>query len=231
MLAVHVTANLHGLALGQAAARVDEALKDLRLPAGYHLVTGGEISDQKLAFGPLTLAFVLSLILIYMLMAALYESFVTPMVVLCSLPLATVGAFLLLLLTGQSLNVFSFIAMIMLMGLVAKNAILLVDRGNALIRQGMERTEALVQAGRNRLRPILMTTATLVISMLPLALDRGSGAEDRVSVAVVLIGGMLSSTLLTLIVVPVLYTFFDDLRSKLRTARMRIRRQREADAS
>lgn len=212
LLAVHITANIQGITTGQANQRVTAALSSLGLPNGYAVRSGGQIADQQMAFAPLTQAFVLSVILVYMLMAALYESFVTPMVVLLSLPLATVGAFAGLLATGQSLNIFSFIAMIMLMGLVAKNAILLVDFANTLLKNGSDRRSALIQAGKTRIRPILMTTATMIISMLPLALDRGVGAADRVPVAVVLICGMLSSTLLTLIVVPVLFTYLDDLR-------------------
>jgi HAE1 family hydrophobic/amphiphilic exporter-1 len=221
LLAVHITANLDGITTGQADKLVKAALADLDLTTGYTYHVAGQVADQQLAFGPLTQSFALSVILIYMLMAALYESFVTPMVVLFSLPLASVGAFVGLLITGQSLNVFSFIAMIMLMGLVAKNAILLVDFANTMISSGMDRFTALIRAGRTRLRPIVMTTATMVISMLPLALDRGVGSADRVPVAVVLIGGMLSSTLLTLIVVPVLYTFFDDLRQLFKLGRRR----------
>jgi HAE1 family hydrophobic/amphiphilic exporter-1 len=150
-----------------------------------------------------------------MLMAALYESLVMPLVVLFSLPMATVGAFLGLWLTGQTLNIFSFMAMIMLMGLVAKNAILLVDYTGQLVKKGMPRSEALVLAGKTRLRPIVMTTATMVFSMIPLALHTGIGSSDRIPIAVVLIGGLTTSTLLTLVVVPVLYTYMDDFRQWL----------------
>lgn len=211
-LSVMVNAGLYGVPLGTAAQEVRSALSSLPLPPGYTLNLGGEVAQQQAAFGPLTHALVLSVVLVYMLMAALYESLVIPLVVLFSLPMATVGALLGLMVTHQTLNVFSLIAMIMLMGLVAKNAILLVDRTQQLMMQGVHREDALLDAAQTRLRPIVMTTATLVFSMLPLALSRTVGSSDRVPVAVVLIGGMTTSTLLTLVVVPALYTYFDDFR-------------------
>ena len=211
-LSVMVNAGLYGVPLGTAAQEVRSALSSLTLPPGYTLNLGGEVAQQQAAFGPLTQALVLSVVLVYMLMAALYESLVIPLVVLFSLPMATVGALLGLMVTHQTLNVFSLIAMIMLMGLVAKNAILLVDRTQQLMMQGVHREDALLDAAQTRLRPIVMTTATLVFSMLPLALSRTVGSSDRVPVAVVLIGGMTTSTLLTLVVVPALYTYFDDFR-------------------
>jgi len=210
-----VTAGTTNPALGVVAQQVKAAVTGLALPPGYSVSLGGEIAQQTQAFGPLLQAFILSVALVYMLMAALYESLVMPLVVLFSLPMATVGAFLGLWLTGQTLNIFSFMAMIMLMGLVAKNAILLVDYTGQLVKKGMPRSEALVLAGKTRLRPIVMTTATMVFSMIPLALHTGIGSSDRIPIAVVLIGGLTTSTLLTLVVVPVLYTYMDDFRQWL----------------
>ncbi len=210
-----VTAGTTNPALGMVAQQVQAAVAGLSLPPGYSISLGGEIAQQTQAFGPLLQAFILSVALVYMLMAALYESLVMPLVVLFSLPMATVGAFLGLLVSGQTLNIFSFMAMIMLMGLVAKNAILLVDYTGQLVRRGMPRSEALVLAGKTRLRPIVMTTATMVFSMIPLALRTGIGSSDRIPIAVVLIGGLTTSTLLTLVVVPVLYTYMDDFRQWL----------------
>lgn len=210
-----VTAGSTNPALGIVAQHVQAAVTSLSLPPGYSISLGGEIAQQTQAFGPLLQAFILSVALVYMLMAALYESLVMPLVVLFSLPMATVGAFLGLLITGQTLNIFSFMALIMLMGLVAKNAILLVDYTGQLVRRGMPRSEALVLAGKTRLRPIVMTTATMVFSMIPLALRTGIGSSDRIPIAVVLIGGLTTSTLLTLVVVPVLYTYMDDFRQWL----------------
>ncbi|KUO94719.1 efflux RND transporter permease subunit [Ferroacidibacillus organovorans] len=207
-----VTAGTTNPSLGQVAQQVQQALSSLQLPPGYSVTLGGEIAQQSQAFGPLLQSLVLSVILIYMLMAALYESLVMPLVVLCSLPLATVGAFFGLWLSGQTLNIFSFMALIMLMGLVAKNAILLVDYARQRIKQGMTRADALIDAGKTRLRPIVMTTSTMVFSMIPLAFHTGFGSADRVPIAAVLIGGLTSSTLLTLLLVPVLFTYVDDAR-------------------
>jgi HAE1 family hydrophobic/amphiphilic exporter-1 len=153
----------------------------------------------------------LSVILMYMLMAALYESFLYPLIVLFSLPLAMVGAFGGLWVTGKSLNIFSLIGIIMLTGIVSKNAILLVDYTNTVRKEGKSVREALLLAGPVRLRPIIMTSTTLICAMLPLAIGAGPGGESRSPLAVVMIGGMITSTLLTLLFVPALYAGFNDL--------------------
>src|SRR5437773_7689906 len=153
----------------------------------------------------------MSIILLYMLMAALYGSFLMPLAVLFCLPVALVGAYLGLLIMGETINIFSMIGMIMLVGLVAKNAILLVDYTNTLRSRGMPRREALMESGATRLRPILMTTLTMIFAMLPLAINVGSGSESRSPMAVVVIGGLITSTLLTLVLVPCAYTYLDDL--------------------
>lgn len=215
-LSIQVTAGTRGVALGTAANEVTQILSGLPLPPGYTVSIGGQIAQQNAAFAPLLSALALSVALVYMLMAALYESLITPLVVLFSLPMATIGALLALSLTGETLNIFSLIALIMLMGLVAKNAILLVDYTGQLIARGYSREDALIEAGRTRLRPIVMTTATMVVSMIPLALPLGVGSSTRMPVATVLIGGMTTSTLLTLVVVPALYTYLDDFRRWLR---------------
>jgi HAE1 family hydrophobic/amphiphilic exporter-1 len=152
-----------------------------------------------------------SVVLMYLLMALLFESLFFPLIVILSLPLAVVGAFGLLTITGNTLNLMSMIGLILLTGLVGKNAILLVDYTNHLRRAGMARHEALLQAGPTRLRPILMTTAALILAMLPLAAKLGDGGEWRAPLAVTVIGGLLTSTILTLVVVPAVYTLVDDL--------------------
>jgi HAE1 family hydrophobic/amphiphilic exporter-1 len=152
----------------------------------------------------------LSIILIYMLLVALYESWLHPLAIMFSLPVSLLGAFLALMISGNTLNLFSLIGIIMLMGIVTKNAILLVDFTNILRGRGYGRREALVEAGRTRLRPILMTTLTIVFAMLPLAMKVEAGGESRAPMAVVVIGGVVSSTVLTLILVPVVYTYLDD---------------------
>ncbi|HEV7215169.1 MAG TPA: efflux RND transporter permease subunit, partial [Chloroflexota bacterium] len=189
--------------------------QQLALPPGYSYLLGGATQQQAQVFAPLEAAFGLSVVLVYMLSAALYESLLYPLAVLLSLPLATVGAFAALTVTGDTLNLYSFMGLIMLMGLVAKNAILLVDFTNTLRRRGMERNPALIEAGRTRLRPIIMTTCTMVFAMLPLAVKIGAGSEDRSPMATVLIGGLLTSTLLTLVFAPVVYSYVDDFATYL----------------
>lgn len=208
--AVSVSASSSGGNVGPATAALLHAATQVGLPSGYSLQLGGQAGQQKRDFGPLLQAFALSILFVYMLLAALYESFADPMAVLLSIPLATVGALLGLWVTGLAISIFALIAMIMLMGVVTKNAILVVDYAKTLRKQGLSRDDALIEAGTTRLRPILMTTATMVGSMLPLALSHGSGASERMPIAVVLIGGLTSSTLLTLLVVPVLYSYVDD---------------------
>jgi HAE1 family hydrophobic/amphiphilic exporter-1 len=164
----------------------------------------------------LLLAIGLSPLLVYMLLAALYESLLLPFTVLFSVPLATAGAFVALTLAGSTLNIFSLIGVLMLIGLVSKNAILLVDYTETLRRQGIERSPALVTAARTRARPIMMTTLTVVVAMAPIAFWPSPGSESRAPMALVIIGGMTSSTLLTLVFVPTLYSYLDSLRDRVR---------------
>jgi HAE1 family hydrophobic/amphiphilic exporter-1 len=149
-----------------------------------------------------------------MILASQFESFVHPITVLLSMPFSFIGAFGALLVTGKTLNIFSFIGLILLMGLVKKNAILLVDYTNTLRARGMERKEAILEAGPVRLRPILMTTFAMVFGMMPIALGIGEGAETRAPMAIATIGGLLTSLFLTLVVVPVAYDLFDDVQQK-----------------
>jgi len=150
-------------------------------------------------------------ILIYMVLAAQFESLVHPFTVMLSLPLSVVGALGLLAMTGRTLNIFSMIGMIMLMGLVTKNAILLIDYTNMLRSRGMARNDAILKAGPVRLRPILMTAVSTVAGMLPVAIGLGEGAESRAPMGTCIVGGMVTSTLLTLIVIPIVYTIMDDV--------------------
>ncbi|HUX85837.1 MAG TPA: efflux RND transporter permease subunit [Chloroflexota bacterium] len=209
-LEVTVSANTFGVPLGQIATAVTGIMNHMTLPAGVTYTLNGAAQQQAQVFAPLEGAFALSIILVYMLTSALYESLLYPLAVLLSLPLATVGALGALALTGNTLNLYSFMGLIMLMGLVAKNAILLVDFTNTLRTRGYSRIEALAEAGRTRLRPILMTTSTMVFAMLPLAVKIGAGSEERSPMATVLVGGLLTSTLLTLVFVPVVYSYLDD---------------------
>jgi HAE1 family hydrophobic/amphiphilic exporter-1 len=168
------------------------------------------------SFYYLMFAIILGVVLAYMILAAQFESFVHPIIVLLSMPLSFIGAFGALFITGNTINLFSLIGLILLMGLVKKNAILLVDYTNTLRAGGMHRREAILSAGPVRLRPILMTTFAIVFGMLPIALGIGEGAETRAPMAIATIGGLLTSLLLTLVVVPVVYDLFDELQYKLK---------------
>ncbi|HEX9020322.1 MAG TPA: efflux RND transporter permease subunit, partial [Nitrospirota bacterium] len=171
------------------------------------------------AFKNIAFALVIAVIMVYMILASQFESFVHPFTIMFSLPVSLIGAAGLLLITGERINIFSLIGVIMLMGLVTKNAILLVDYTITLRHQGMSREEALLKAGPVRLRPIIMTTAAMVFGMLPTALKIGEGAEQRAPMAIAVIGGLITSTLLTLVVVPVVYTLIDDLENVFKKKR------------
>ncbi len=209
-LEVTVSASTFGVPLGQVATEIQRAMQQVAMPSGYSFTFSGSVQQQSQVFAPLEAAFAMSILLVYMLTSALYESLLYPLAVLLSLPLATVGALGALTVTGNTLNLYSFMGLIMLMGLVAKNAILLVDYANTLRDRGYGRNEALIESGRTRLRPILMTTCTMVFAMLPLAIKFGAGSEERSPMATVLVGGLITSTMLTLVFVPVMYSYLDD---------------------
>lgn len=175
------------------------------------------MKQQGDAFGSLGLAMGIAMLLVYLIMVALYDSFIYPFIVLFSLPVALIGALLALALTAENLSIFSMIGMIMLMGLVAKNAILLVDFTNKLKAEGVPVREALIEAGRERLRPILMTTLAMVFGMLPIALASGAGAETKNGLAWVIIGGLTSSLLLTLVLVPSVYLTVENAMGRIKT--------------
>jgi len=208
---VVIGANVVGRPIGDVVRDFQEQMKGVPMPAGYSFSMSGDAQAMDESFTSMIAALGLSILLMYMLMVALYESPVYPLVIMFALPVSFVGAFGGLFVTGNTLNINSMIGMIMLMGLVGKNGILLVDYTNTLRSRGMSRFDAIVEAGPTRLRPILMTTSAMVMAMLPMALQLGQGAAGQASMAVVVIGGLISSTLLTLALVPVMYTIFDDL--------------------
>ena len=210
-----ITGTAAGRPIGDVAKDVTAAMNQISLPAGYSYQLRGGVQQLNNAFATLGQAMVLSVILEYMLLVALYESWFYPIVLILGVPLGIVGALLGLYVTHNTLNIFSVIGLIMAVGLVVKTGILLVDFTNTLRKRGLPRTEALAEAARVRLRPILMTTATMTFGMLPLALKLEPGAESRAPMAVVVIGGLLSSTLLAIFVTPALYTLLDDVQSKL----------------
>ncbi len=211
---ITLSANVFGAPPGTVGLEVQQRLAEIRLPAGYAFVTGGATKDMQESFGFALQALALAVIFIYMILASQFRSFIQPIAIMASLPLSLVGVMVALLAWRSTLNIFSIIGFIMLMGLVTKNAILLIDFANQQRRAGMERAQALLAAAEIRLRPILMTTLAMVFGMLPLAVATSEGAEQRAPMAHAVIGGVIASTLLTLIVVPVLYTLLDDLAAR-----------------
>jgi len=210
---VTLSANVSERDMGSVVADIRRGLSAVPVPRGFSIVFGGEYEEQQEAFRELLLGFVLALILVYMVMACQYESLRDPFVVMFSVPLAAIGVVLTLLLTDTTFNVQSYIGCIMLGGIVVNNAILLVDTTNLLKRRdGMALREAIEEAGRRRLRPILMTALTTSLALLPLALGMGEGGETQAPMARVVIGGLLSSSLITLVFVPVVYSLFEGLR-------------------
>jgi HAE1 family hydrophobic/amphiphilic exporter-1 len=208
---VTVQAQTVGRPTGTVAAEWQAAFDQLRKPAGVTYVWSGDMENQSEGFGSLGIALLAAIVLVYLIMVALYNSFVYPFVVLFSIPLSIIGALLALALTNNSLNLFTILGLIMLIGLVAKNAIMLVDFTNQRKLEGASTYQALIDANHARLRPILMTTIAMVIGMLPIALASGAGAEWKNGLAWVIIGGLVSSLFLTLVVVPVMYAIFDKL--------------------
>jgi HAE1 family hydrophobic/amphiphilic exporter-1 len=198
-------------AAGDVTNDIETALNaQVDFPPGYAFRFIGESESQRESFAQLGQSIVLGIVLIYMLLVALFQSWLHPLAIMFSLPVTLVGAFGGLWLTGNTVNIFSLLGIILLMGVVTKNAILLIDFTNVLrTERGYTRKEALVEAGRLRLRPIIMTTAAIVFALLPLLIGASAGAETRAPLAAVVIGGNISSTLLTLIIVPVVYTFLD----------------------
>ena len=204
---VALYANVVGRPSGDAGADVNRIIEEMKggLPPGYRFDVGGQQKDMEDSFKAALAALGLAVVFIYLILASQFGSFLQPVAIMASLPLALIGVFLALLFTGTTLNIFSIIGVIMLMGLVTKNAILLVDFANRARRDGAAIDEALAQAGQVRLRPILMTTAAMIAGMLPLALGLGEGGETQAPMGRAIIGGVITSTLLTLVVVPVLY--------------------------
>jgi multidrug efflux pump subunit AcrB len=200
-------AGVEGRPVGDAGKEVQELVKNTKLPPGFSFDVGGQAREQEEAFGAMLGALALSVIFIYIVLASQFGSFLQPLAIMASLPLSLIGVMLALLLWQSTLNVFSMIGLVMLMGLVTKNAILLVDFANQGRKAGLSVPEALLQAGQVRMRPIVMTTAAMVFGMLPLALALNEGGELQAPMGRAIIGGVVTSTLLTLVVVPVLYSF------------------------
>jgi len=212
---VTILGNLTGSrSLGDATRDIQAGIASLNLPSGIKVFFGGDNENMSDMFRDMMLALGMAILFVYMIMVSLFESYAHPFTIMFSLPVALVGGLSALFLTGQTLNTFSMIGVIMSMGLVTKNAILLVDYTNTLRSRGHTMFEAILEAGPTRLRPIIMTTATMVFGMLPLALGLGAGSDIRQSMAIIVIGALVSSTLLTLLLVPVVYTYVDGMKKR-----------------
>ncbi|WP_224992791.1 efflux RND transporter permease subunit [Acinetobacter pittii] len=210
---VLIEANTSGRPSGDIGQDIDKMQKAFKLPAGYTFDTQGANADMAESAGYALTAITLSIVFIYIVLGSQFNSFIHPAAIMASLPLSLIGVFLALFLFQSTLNLFSIIGIIMLMGLVTKNAILLIDFIKKAMDQGVSRYDAILQAGKTRLRPILMTTSAMVMGMVPLALGLGEGGEQSAPMAHAVIGGVVTSTLLTLVVVPVIFTYLDDLKN------------------
>jgi HAE1 family hydrophobic/amphiphilic exporter-1 len=227
---VRLSAGTSGRSLGEVSADIVAAGARLKMPPGYDVVMGGNTEQLRDMQANMAQALILAVIFIYLILASQFGSFTHPLAIMLSLPLSLVGVTVALLLTRDTLNIMSEIGLIMLMGLVTKNAILLIDFTNQARARGVERNAALIQAGSTRLRPIVMTTLAMIFGMLPLAFAIGAGAELRAPMARAVIGGLITSTLLTLVVVPVVYTYLDGLRPETVREWLAQRRRRKAEA-
>ncbi len=227
---ISVLANYKGVSLSTIVNSIETEVAKLDVPNGYDIGYDGEIKQMNDSNTDLAQALILSLVLVYMILVVLYESFLTPFIRMLSLPCGIIGAMLALLLTGNTLNILSIIGLIMLEGLAAKNGTLLIDYANTLMERGASLRDALLEAGTTRLRPIFMTSTTMIFGMLPTALALAAGSEIRRGMGVVLVGGLLTSTILTPILIPVAYTLLDDLKQWL-IRKIRKRRENRAAMS
>jgi len=212
---VGLYANVEGRPAGDVGKDVQALLKTIQLPPGYRFDIAGDQKEMEDSFNAAVAALGMAVIFIYLILASQFGSFLQPLAIMASLPFTLIGVFLALLVTHSTLNIFSIIGVIMLMGLVTKNAILLVDFTNQGIREGKNRHDAILAAGQVRLRPILMTTVAMIFGMLPMAIGLSDGSESNAPMGRAVIGGVITSTLLTLVVVPVLYTYLDTLGRKV----------------
>jgi HAE1 family hydrophobic/amphiphilic exporter-1 len=227
---VTITTNVYGRSLGEVVGDLIPALEAVEKPEGYTYRFGGEAERMQETFANLGLAMGLAILFIYLVLASQFESFIHPFTIMMALPLAIIGALLALFMTGQAMGMASMIGLILLMGLVTKNSILLVDYANQLRDQGKTAMEALMIAGPTRLRPILMTSAAIILGMLPSAMGTGEGSEFQAPMAIGVIGGVITSTVLTVLVVPSIYMGFDRLTLKGRRERREQKRMKLAAA-
>lgn len=216
---VMIEANLQGRVQGGVVKDIQAKLANLNLPYGYAIEYGGDQSMMSTSFSALIKALIASVILVYMVLVVLYESYLTPVIRMLSLPCGIIGALLAMAISGEALNIMALIGVIMLDGIASKNGTLLIDYTNTLMKKGLPLREALLEAGVTRIRPIIMTSVTMIFGMLPAALSYGNGSEMKSGMALVLIGGLAASTILTPLIIPVVYTLIDDLRKKIKPRR------------
>jgi HAE1 family hydrophobic/amphiphilic exporter-1 len=216
MREVAITANVSSRSAGEVSADIKAAMDTIAMPPGYSYKFGGSTKDMAEAFGYAISALVMAVVFIYMILASQFKSFLQPLALMTALPLTLIGVVLALMMFNSTLSMFSIIGVVMLMGLVTKNAILLVDFTIRAREDGMSRNDALLMAAKVRLRPILMTTLAMIFGMVPLAFALTEGSEMRAPMGQAVIGGVITSSLLTLVVVPVVYCYMDDLAQSLR---------------
>jgi HAE1 family hydrophobic/amphiphilic exporter-1 len=205
-----------GMPLDYVAREIRQEISGIDLPENYRIMVTGEEEKRQEAVSNLTFALLLSIILVYMVMASQFESLIHPFTILLTIPLAVVGSILIFLATGRTFNIMALIGVIMLAGIAVNNSIILVDRINQLIREGSERREAIMKAGQQRIRPIIMTSLTTVLALLPLTFGFGESASLRSPMALAVIGGLVTSTLLTLIVIPCVYDILDRVKGVIK---------------
>jgi len=213
---ITIGANVEGASFGNVSQEVTRKVSRIQLPIGYRVSAGGQAESQRQVFGSIFTALGIAVMLMYLILVLQFGSFIEPLAILVSLPLSLVGVMLALMITGSTINIMSLIGVILLMGIVAKNAILLIDFAKwARINDGLPRREAIIKAGAIRLRPIMMTTLALIAGMIPVALGLGEGAEFRAPLGRAVIGGVITSTVLTLVVIPTFYEIMDEWREKI----------------
>ncbi|MCB0744027.1 MAG: efflux RND transporter permease subunit, partial [Ignavibacteriae bacterium] len=214
---VSVGISLSGIDLSKAVEEVNKIVAETAIPSDFQVIVGGTAEDQQEAFFYLSLAFIAAILLVYMIMAAQFESFVDPLIIMFTVPLSVIGVFIFLFITGTSISVMALVGLVMLVGIAVNNGIVLVDYTNQLRKQGKELFEAVKEACAARMRPVLMTALTTILGMVPLALELGSGAETWTPLARAVIGGLTTTTILTLVVIPILYIIFERLEEKIKT--------------
>ena len=210
-----ISGDVSGRKLGEVTQDLQKLIASTEIPAGYKIKFGGQSQDLNETFGYMVQALAMAVIFIYIVLASQFASFAQPFAIMAALPLSLVGVVLGLMASGSTINMFSLIGFIMLMGLVTKNGILLVDFANQERRRGLSLNEALINAGTIRFRPIVMTTLAMIFGMIPLALAVGGGGAQRAPMAHAVIGGLISSTILTLVIVPVILSYIDSLSRRL----------------